>query len=112
MDDHSPASAGTGGLRAINAKYTRGLCAALESGEPHPVRYIGNPITIGINLELVHCFGCERLYRRRSRRVFARRRMHVYDQDGFPFFSGFGKGVQIREVESGVPLREAEVRAR
>src|SRR5881394_3503414 len=28
-----------------------------ESGEPHPVRYIGNRITIGINLELVHCFG-------------------------------------------------------
>jgi len=30
IDDHSPAIARTGGLRAINAVENRGLCAALE----------------------------------------------------------------------------------
>ncbi len=36
--------------------------------------------------------------------------MHVHDQNGFPSVSGFGKRVQIREVQAGVPLGKAEVR--
>src|SRR5712691_1565367 len=38
--------------------------------------------------------------------------MNVHDQDGFPSVSRFGKGIQISEVQSGVPLGKAEVRAR
>jgi hypothetical protein len=38
--------------------------------------------------------------------------MHIHNQDGFLRVSRLGKGIQIREVKSGVPLGEAEVRAR
>ena len=55
-------------------------------------------ITIGVNLELVQCFGCERLGRGRPWRVFAGRRMHVHNQDGFPGVSRFRKA--YRSVKS------------
>src|SRR5438876_7867432 len=38
--------------------------------------------------------------------------MHVHNQDGFPTVSRFWKSIQIGEVQSGVPLGKAEVRAR
>src|SRR5438270_1428489 len=38
INDHSPAIGGAGGLRAINAVDNRGLYAALECREAHPVR--------------------------------------------------------------------------
>jgi hypothetical protein len=38
--------------------------------------------------------------------------MHVHYQDGFPGVSRFRKCIQISEVQSGVPLGKAEVRAR
>src|SRR5229473_1613111 len=96
-----------------STRRTLAVCAPRSKAEKaHSVGDIGNRITIGINLELVQCFGCERLRRRGPRRVFACGRMHVYDQDRFSRLSRFGKGIQIGEVQSGVSLREAEVRAR
>jgi hypothetical protein len=38
--------------------------------------------------------------------------MHVHNKDGFPNVSRLGKGIQISEVQSGIPLGKAEVRAR
>src|SRR5450432_4323173 len=38
--------------------------------------------------------------------------MHVHNHDGFPSVSRLWKGIQISEVQSGVPFGKAEVRAR
>jgi hypothetical protein len=37
--------------------------------------------------------------------------MHVHNQDRFLRVSRFGKGIQISEIQSGIPLGETEVRA-
>src|SRR5207237_8055423 len=69
-------------------------------------------INSSVNLELVHRCGREGLDGSGPRGALGGRRVHIHDQNRFLRISRFGKGIQISEVQPGVPKRKAEVGAR
>ena len=85
--------------------------ATVLSANSGVILKIGNRITIGVDLELVQCFGYEGLDRRGPRRVFTGRRMHVHDQDRLACAAWFRKGIQVGQVKPGIAVGKTSVRA-
>jgi hypothetical protein len=61
LDDQVTAVACSGGLRAVDTIDGSGLRTAVGRREPDPVRYVGDRITIGVDLEFVDRIRCEGL---------------------------------------------------
>jgi hypothetical protein len=70
-DDGLPTVARPGGLRALGAVQRRGLRSAGGGRETHPVRDIGDPIAVRVNLELIQRLGRKGFGGGGSRRVLA-----------------------------------------
>src|SRR5262249_17356655 len=69
----------------------------------------GDRIAVRVDLELVQRLGRERLASGGPRRVHDGGRMDVHDQDRLVRLTWLGKGIQIREVQARVSVREAEI---
>jgi hypothetical protein len=96
-------------LRTFNVPQRRGLCPVCKRREAHAVRNIGDGIAVCVNLELV-----QRVRREGYRRGWHLRLKvkHVENQDRFAVTARFGEDIQVGQVEPGVAVGKAEVRAR
>jgi hypothetical protein len=72
---------------------------------------IGDGVAVCVDLKLVERLGREWLRRRRSGRLQADGRVDVHDEDRLTGISRLGEGIEVGEVEAGVPIGEPEVGA-
>ena len=109
LDDDLPVVACPGGLRALNPAKRRGLRSVLGGRESHPVRDIGDGIAVRIDLQFINRLGREGVVAGRPGRVGADGRMRVHNQDRLAGIPRLGEGIEIGEVEAGVPVGEPKV---
>src|SRR6478609_3813546 len=88
----------------------RGLRPILRGREAHPVCDVGDGIAVRVNLEFVQRLRRKWLSSGGPRGVHNRGRMHVHDQDRLVRLPRLGEGIQIREIQARVSVRETEVR--
>jgi hypothetical protein len=98
------------GLCAIDTIDGSGLRTAVGRREADPVRYVGNRITIGVDLEFVDRIRRKGLGCSGSGWVNANGRMHVHHQDCPVLFSGAGKDEKISEVKPRISVGEPKIR--
>lgn len=70
---------------------------------------IGDRIAVRVNLEFVQSLGREGVACGGPRRVHAGGRVYVHDQDRLASVPWLGKGIQIGEIQAGVPMGKPKI---
>src|SRR6266478_7792775 len=109
LDDSLPAVARSGSLRSLNPTQSRDQLVPRRGRETHAVCDIGDRIAVRINLEFVQSPGREGVACGGPRRVHAGGRVYVHDQDRLASVPWLGKGIQIGEIQAGVPMRKPKI---